>query len=124
MLQGANDADFFPVPEGQLLHALGSIQLQAFAKPFRFLLARFLPQLGRKAKHVSHTHSRIKYHLGGQIADLLQDLLLLRGNVFSKDGRAAAVGTEQSQQRADGRTLSRAVRTDKSEELPLLYRQI
>ena len=60
VLQSADDADFFPVAEGQVFHLPVPIQLQAFTKFRRCGAAVFPAQIRGQFQHIPDLHAVIE----------------------------------------------------------------
>ena len=88
-LERAHDRGLLSVAEGKFVHFSGCVELQAVGECPCFLRAVLSAQIGGKFQDIPDLHAGIEQGFRGEIADLLQNGLLLLPDVFSEDLRAA-----------------------------------
>ena len=89
-----------------------------------FCTAILAPHIGGEFYHIPNSHIAVKGSFGRHISDAGQDLLLLAADIHPENLRASLGWCDQSEQGADRGTLSGAVRSDETEEVPLRYGQV
>ena len=124
VLQSTDDADFFPVAEGKVLHLPVYVKLQPLAQFRGGSGAVLFPEVRGQLQDFPDLHPAIKSGVRRQISNPLQDCAAVFFNIQAEHLRLAGGRRDQAQQGPDRGGFAGAVRPDETEEVPGFHFQI
>src|SRR5215218_2688796 len=121
---GLYETDLLLVPPREPAHRTFQIRTQPVGQLARIPEIRHPTQPGEEPQELLPTHPVLQRELARQITHPRPDLHAPSPSVHPEDPRPPLRGAQETQQRANGRRLARAVGTEEAEHLAFLHREI